>query len=496
MKKVEEIDRYIIEEQHSHIDELTINNTHYILHSAPSFNANNEPMGVVRSFIDISERKASEEQIRWLAEHDTLTKLPNRELFNKEIANLVSSNRHNDSSTAILLLDLDHFKEVNDTMGHDVGDELLKEVADRLNHATRDNDIVCRLGGDEFAVILENVTRYEGASAGASNIIDSLKEPYYIKDNDIHINSSIGIALYPEDSKDPTELLKQADLAMYKAKSEGRGQFRFFVDKLNSEMLRKKEIETELRDAIKNNELEIYLQPKVTVSSQSFKTNDAEALMRWNNKKLGFVSPAEFIPVAESFGLIPDLTFWLLRTVINFSEKIRVTHPDFHIAINISPGHFKTSGFCTAIEDLLNEENASIEHLEFEFTENLLMENTENIIRKLNHLSNLGLQFSIDDFGTGFSSLGYLKRFPVYALKIDKSFVDDIGKDDGNEAVLLAIAALGHVLEMKVVAEGVETKEQLDFLKQEANCDIIQGYYFSKPLPFDEFMKFIGNKND
>jgi len=468
------------------------------LHSEANVEYNDDgiPVGLFGITHDVTERYKSEERITWLANHDPLTRLPNRNLFNKRIGELIGRNREADDITAILLLDLDHFKEVNDSMGHDCGDELLIQVSARLQDCVRERDLVSRLGGDEFAVLLDNISGYEGASTASTKIIDALKEPYIIMGQKVHINSSIGITLCPEDGNDPTQLFKQADLALYKAKDEGRGQFRFFVDELNAVILRRKELETHLRRAVKNSELEVYLQPKVNLLENGIEIKQAEALLRWISPELGFISPGEFIPVAETSGLIGPISNWLLEDVLEKIKEIHKITEDFKLSVNISPNHLKQSDFCQQIEDRIVASGVSTKHLEFEITENLLLDNTASTLSKLNYLADLGIAFSIDDFGTGYSSLGYLKKFPVSCLKIDKSFIDDIGKEDDDETIVKAVSNLATSLGMDIVAEGVETEQQLEFLKLNTECKTIQGYYFSKPLPFTEFKNYLKDQTD
>jgi len=427
------------------------------------------------------------------AHFDALTKLPNRELFADRLNQEIIHAHQEEHKVALLFIDLDRFKQVNDTLGHSVGDILLQRTAERLNTCVRDTDTVARLGGDEFTLIISNIREPKDASIIADHAITALAQPLNINGHEIFINSSIGISIYPDDGHTVEELLRNADAAMYRAKEQGRGRHQFFEEKMNIEDLERTSIEHDLRFAIERNEFNLVYQPQINLTSG--KIVGAEALLRWNHPERSNVGPDVFIPIAEDTGLIESIGEWVLRTACTQFTKWK--NKDIHlnrIAVNVSSRQFLQNDFVSVVKTILIETNMLANNLELEITESLLMEDRINTITILNDLSNMGITLSIDDFGTGYSSLSYLKRLPVDTLKIDRSFMEGIPTDEDAIAISASIIALAHTLNKKVIAEGVETVEQLSMLRTK-NCDIGQGYYFNKPLSPSEFESYIKEKS-
>ncbi|MFV2061166.1 MAG: EAL domain-containing protein [Gammaproteobacteria bacterium] len=427
------------------------------------------------------------------AHFDALTKLPNRELFADRLNQEIIHAHREEHKVALLFIDLDRFKQVNDTLGHSIGDKLLQHTAARLNTCVRDTDTVARLGGDEFTLIISNIKGPQDASLIAENAIKQLAEPLTINGHELFINSSIGISIYPDDGGSVEELLRNADAAMYRAKEQGRGRYQFFEERMNAEDLERTSIERDLRFAIERNEFSLCYQPQIELSSGNI--IGAEALLRWSHPERGSVSPEIFIPIAEDNGLIEIIGEWVLRTACTqFTEwKTNNIHLK-RIAVNVSSRQFLQNDFVAVVNKILVETDMSAKNLEIEITESLLMEDRIDTITILNKLSAMGISLSIDDFGTGYSSLSYLKRLPVDALKIDRSFMEGIPNDDDAIAISASIIALAHTLHKKVIAEGVETVEQLALLRNK-NCDIGQGYFFNKPLKAQEFEAYLSEKS-
>ncbi|HQT25510.1 MAG TPA: EAL domain-containing protein, partial [Burkholderiales bacterium] len=440
--------------------------------------------------LDITERKLAEEQIHRLAYFDTLTGLPNRLLLMDRLEMLINQSLREGRQLGVLYLDLDHFKEVNDSLGHAGGDALLQSVAHRLNACVREGDTVARLGGDEFVVIVTNMGRNEIgevakiAAVVAEKIRSALTVPFHFENEEVLVTPSMGIALYPSDAESAEELIKAADAALHHAKSLGRNSYQFYAEQMNVLTIERLLLQTELRRALERNELEVHYQPQVDIGS-GFVTG-MEALMRWRHPTQGWISPARFIPLAEETGLIVDLGEWLMKTVcaqMKVWQMAGFLDETQRISINVSPRQFRLGGdFANMIEKILDETALSASRLELEMTESMLMHNTESTLDTLNRLKHLGVKLSLDDFGTGYSSLSYLKRFPLDVLKIDQSFVRDITDDPNDAAIVAAIIAMARSLKLKVIAEGVETSDQLSHLKDQG-CHGFQGYYFSKPLP-------------
>jgi diguanylate cyclase (GGDEF)-like protein/PAS domain S-box-containing protein len=439
-------------------------------------------------FSDISTNKANEERIQYLAHYDPLTNLVNRQLLMDRLKHSISTAKRNQAPLSLLFVDLDHFKHVNDTLGHHIGDKLLVEISKRMLAVLRAEDTLSRQGGDEFVVVLPGVGE-TGASHVAEKIINVISEKLKIESYELFITPSIGVAVYPQDGKDTHELLKNADTAMYQAKQDGRNAFRFYTDAMQVRALRVSLIENALRTALTRNELRLNYQPQVC--AKSGRVIGAEALVRWTHPELGSISPAEFIPVAEQSGQILILSQWILRTAVEqLKTFIDEGCPTFVMAVNLSAVDFQQPDLPNQILDLIHEVKVSPKLLEVELTEGVAMENPDSAVKMIKKLSDTGIQIAIDDFGTGYSSLNYLKRFNATKLKIDQSFVWELDKNEEDKAIIKAIISLAHSLGLKTIAEGVETAEQLSFLQAEG-CDEIQGYYFSKPLSVDEFGRYL-----
>lgn len=435
---------------------------------------------------DITERKEAEHRISYMASHDALTNLPNRTLLLDRIQQTLTQNQRRNQKAAVLFIDLDKFKIVNDTLGHDVGDLLLKEAASRLVAEVRSEDTVARQGGDEFIILLPSISHPDDAGVIAKKLLDTLTRPFEIIGKELHISASIGIAIYPEDGKEIEILLKNSDIAMYHAKETGRNNFQFFSAELNQQTAEKQSLSSDLRHAVERNELFLVYQPVVDMISG--KIAGMEVLLRWKHPVLGLVSPVKFIPLAEESGVILAIGNWVLHTAC---EQLLAWQKQGYevprLAINLSAKQFGQKLFAESIAQTLKEKNVNPRHIGFEITESMLVHNIDDVAATLLKLSNMGLEISIDDFGTGYSSLSYLKRFPINKLKIDKSFVDDIATHPDDAAIVKAIIAMAHGLQMTVVTEGVESKEQLDFLRQHG-CEQYQGFIYSKPLPAAEIV--------
>ncbi len=448
---------------------------------------------------DVTERKQAEERIEYLAYYDALTDLPNRRLLLNRLEQNISLVRRFDHYGAMLYLDLDRFKNINDSLGHPVGDALLKEVASRLTLDLRAEDTVSRLGGDEFVMLLSDLgSDATNAAAAAQYKAEAIKsrlaQKYQIAGHELHITPSIGVAMFPSadknqlDQESGIDILRYADTAMYRAKEEGRDMIRFFLPSMQAAADSRLAIEKELRYALERNQLSLYFQPQVNSAGQIV---GAETLIRWEHPEKGFISPAIFIPVAEVTGLILPIGEWVLR---NACLQMRRWHeggfPIPHLAVNVSPRQFRQPHFINQVKNILDETGADPAMLGLELTEGMVIDNIVDTIDKMQGLKKLGIELSIDDFGTGYSSLAYLKKMPLDILKIDQSFVRDIENDINDAAIVDTIISMAKHLDLKVVAEGVETEYELNFL-QEKGCSIFQGYLFSKPLPNDRFTKLL-----
>jgi diguanylate cyclase (GGDEF)-like protein/PAS domain S-box-containing protein len=442
-----------------------------------------EPARLVGTIQDITEQRQTQERLNYLAHYDTLTGLPNRLLLQDRLSLAMVEADRRDRLVAVIFLDLDRFKIINDTLGHEMGDALLKSVAERLKACVRAGDTISRLGGDEFTIVLAGIGHVDDVAHVAQKIIESFVSPFHINGRELFVSPSMGITLYPFDDNDIDSLLRNADAAMYHAKELGRNTFQFYTAELNRRTAKRLALETALRHAIERNELQLHYQPQVNLGTG--RITGAEALLRWRHPEMGPVSPLEFIPLAEETGLIVQIGEWVLRTAC---AQARAWHElgfgGLQIAVNLSGRQFQHRHLARLVKNVLRETPLDPRLLDLELTESLLMHNTEAILGTMDELHAHGVAFSMDDFGTGYSSLSYLKRFPIDTLKIDQTFVRDIPRDPDDAAIARAIISMAHSLGMKVIAEGVETAQQLSFLRAN-RCDSMQGYYFSKPLPAD-----------
>ncbi|MBI2311014.1 MAG: EAL domain-containing protein [Betaproteobacteria bacterium] len=447
-----------------------------------------DDQGAITHFVsvteDISSRKLAESTIRQLAYHDVLTGLPNRRLFRDRLEQAAANARRSGHSLALLYLDLDRFKNINDTLGHSVGDALLKAVADRITGTVRHEDTVARLEGDEFAILLSDIHNVENAARVAEKLARSLKQPFHVPGHELFVTASIGISLYPQDTEDLDTLNQNADLALHRAKELG-DNFGFFTADMNATVLQHLTLENSLRRALEREELVLHFQPQVDIATR--RISGAEALVRWQHPDLGLIAPVRFIPLAEETGLIVPIGEWVLREACAQAQSWqREGRLPLRVAVNLSVRQFRDKGLVDTVAAVLAQTGLPPSLLELEITESMLMERSGEALEKLRQLGAMGLTIAIDDFGTGYSSLGYLKRLPIQVLKIDQSFVQDIGTDPDDRAIVSAVVALAHMLKLKVIAEGVETREQLEFLRS-LSCDNLQGYLYSHPLEASAF---------
>ena len=443
-------------------------------------------------FSDITEKKQAEDRIYKMAHYDELTGLSNRAMFNIELAEAMEYASKLDSSIAILYLDLDHFKKVNDTLGHAVGDEVLRITANRLTTILRGSDRVGRLGGDEFVVLIQDLIQLNHLSSIASNIIDKIRQPLEINQREVFLGASIGIAVYPQDADNSTDLIKNADAALYKAKNSGRNNYQYYSNEMNDKADERLALESRLHRALNANEFVLHYQPQIDLNKKQM--IGVEALVRWVNPELGMTPPFEFIPILEETGMIIPVGEWILKHACQQAKKWQDEGlGNFRMAVNISPHQFMFSDIVATVKKTLEDTGLAPEFLELEITEGSIMTNAEENISKLKKFSDWGIKLSIDDFGTGYSSLAYLKRFPINTLKIDQSFVRNMHTDNNDANIVKAIISLAKSLNFNVIAEGVEEAEHLQKLI-EFECDEIQGYYISRPLDEDNIKDFIRNK--
>jgi len=461
-------------------------------HVAPVFDSNGAITHYLSIREDITLKKEQEAHIYYQAHYDVLTNLPNRFLaLDRLTQHLVDAGRSG-KLVAVVFLDLDGFKKVNDTLGHEVGDKLLIKAADRLKGVVRKPDTVARLGGDEFVILISGLSAVSNVSGIAEKILECLKQVFVIDSRELILTASAGIAIYPSDGENVSELLKNADAAMYHSKERGRNTFSFFTKAMNQQVARQLAIEEQLHGALERGELEVYYQSQIDIKSEAI--IGAEALLRWNNSALGNVSPVEFIPVAEQTGLIVSIGEFVLKQALKTLVKWREHFSrDFRIAINLSPRQFHEPNLVERVGRLISEANVPCQAIELEITEGVLMGGHDFIDVALNELSEMGICIAMDDFGTGYSSLSYLRKYPFDVLKIDRSFVKDITDDHADRELISATIAMAHGLGLKVVAEGVETSEQYDFLRT-LNCDFAQGYLFSKPVTEKALLQLANNR--
>src|ERR1700761_5620945 len=455
------------------------------LEDGRAFSIVNKPLadgGWLATHEDVTERRRAEQQIAHMARHDALTDLPNRVLLRERLEHELKRVKRGEI-VAMLCLDLDHFKSVNDTLGHPIGDELLKLVADRLRGCTREPDTIARLGGDEFAIIMTQLRQPSDATVLAQRIRASISKPYQVDGHQIVSDISIGISIAPIDGSEPDQLLKNADMALYGAKADGRGTYRFFEAEMDKRMKERRDLEMDLRQALANGEFELHYQPLVNL--QTNEISAFEALLRWHHPSKGLISPADFVPIAEETGLIVSIGEWVLRTAC----KETANWPDHvKVAVNLSPAQLKTKNLVAPVKDALADSAMAPERLQLEITETMLMQNTFATLAMLHELRKLGVQIAMDDFGTGYSSLSYLRSFPFDKIKIDRSFIQDLSNGAEPRAIVHAVAGLAKCLNMISTAEGVETQQQLDTL-QAVGCTEMQGYLFSRAKPADEIMQ-------
>lgn len=443
----------------------------------------------VAIFSDITERKASDEHVRYLAHHDALTRLPNRMLLMERIEHAMTLAHRTGLKVALMFLDLDRFKIINDTLGHTVGDQLLKTVAERLTACMREDDTVARLGGDEFVVVLEGISNIEHVASVAQKIVDALACPMMLDHHEVFVSASVGISIYPEDGDNADMVIKQADVAMYRAKERGRNNYQFYTADMNTRAFERLTIETSLRRALERDEFRLFYQPQVDLGTR--RITGMEALLRWQHPEMGLILPSQFIPIAEETGMIVPIGEWALRTAC-FQNKAwqDAGMPCLRVSVNLSAPQFKQSNLIKMIGQALQDSGLEACYLELEITESIAMEHAEETVSKLHELKAMGVTISMDDFGTGHSSLSYLKRFPIDTLKIDQSFIQNVALDSHDSAIAAAITTMARSMKIKVVSEGVETLEQVEFLSSH-DRDEVQGYYFSHPLPAADFAKLL-----
>ena len=437
---------------------------------------------------DITERRNAQSRVQYLATHDELTGLANRTLFHELLMHASARERRYGRGFAVLFIDLDRFKIINDSLGHEGGDQLLKEMAARLKANVRESDVLARFGGDEFVLLANGVPDRASAAVVARNLLLLMLKPVRVAGQQCRVTASIGIAMYPDDAQDVNALMKHADMAMYRAKQEGKNGFQFYSPTIGAISEQRLQFETDLREAVVRDELSLHYQAKVDMRSGEIR--GVEALMRWSHPQFGEVTPSQFIPIAEESGLIVPLGLWAMRTacaqtVAWLAEGL----PPLCMAVNLSPRQFLDPGLVDSIRQVLDETGMPPTLLELEITESVMLHDIETAVRKLMEIRKLGVRLAVDDFGTGYSSLSQLKRFPIDALKIDRSFISGIPTDKDDMAITEAILSLGKTLGVTLVAEGVETIEQQTFLQRHA-CHEMQGFYFSRPIPPEQFAEF------
>jgi diguanylate cyclase (GGDEF)-like protein/PAS domain S-box-containing protein len=457
-------------------------------------NRKGEIIATITTCEDITDRKRNEETIRNLAFYDSLTGLPNRALFNDRLFQELAKAKRQRQMMAVIFIDLDRFKVINDTLGHATGDLLLQAVAKRLRECIREGDTVSRLGGDEFLLLFPDITQVKDASVIAEKVIHECSKAFAVNDKELFVSASLGISIFPDNGDSIETLIKQADTAMYHAKQQGRNNYQFYSPEIDAYTTKKIEIEGNLRKAIINDELMLYYQPQVNLNNGHIV--GAEALLRWQSIGQGFLSPAEFIPIAEETGLIQPIGEWIFRTACRQIKLWReAALPTIRISVNVSMNQFRQNSFVEILDKILEEMHIEPDLLELEITESTIMHDTGLTTKTLRILRSRGISIAIDDFGTGYSSLSYLKYLPITRLKLDQSFVHSLGINPNDEAISRAIIAMAHSLNLQVVAEGVENAEQLALLKS-YDCDEVQGFFFSRPLAADGFMEFLKTYQD
>ncbi|MEK4147585.1 EAL domain-containing protein [Robertmurraya sp. FSL W8-0741] len=444
----------------------------------------------VAVFSDITDRKHTEEKLRQLAHYDSLTGVANRYTLNTHLESLIDTASKYNQQLAVLFLDLDRFKHINDTLGHNYGDQLLKEVSFRLKGLIKNKDLIARLGGDEFVIVLSNIKHPKEAVSVAENIIHALSTSSFIlKHHEVYVSTSIGISLFPLDGGSLETLLRNADKAMYKAKSSGKNHYQLYHEEMHKDESKQMKMEVGLRKALEQKEFFLVYQPQIHLKTG--KIIGIEALIRWKREEQEIISPEQFIPLAEETGLIVPISEWVIKQACEDIQQVHLRgHSNLLVSINISALHFNQENFVKSVQAILQQTNVNPHLVDFELTESMIMPNASQTISKLVKLKKLGIKLSIDDFGTGYSSLSYLNRFPLDRLKIDKSFIENLSKYHDDSSIVEAIISIAHRLNLSVVAEGVESKKQLLHLKT-GNCDHIQGFYITKPLPLAELIRFL-----
>ncbi|CAN5223417.1 hypothetical protein BH10PSE7_BH10PSE7_05090 [soil metagenome] len=456
---------------------------------APIHDRQGRPIGAVIVFRDVSAARAMVREIAHSAEHDFLTGLPNRMLLNDRVSQAIASAPRHNKKVAVLFLDLDGFKHINDSLGHPTGDRLLQSIATRLVNSVRASDTVSRQGGDEFVVLLTEVEHAEDAAITAKRILQAVAQPHLIDQHDLHVTTSIGVSVYPDDGLDAEALIKNADTAMYQAKNNGRQSFRFFKTAMNLRAVERQSIEEGLRRALERQEFALHYQPKIDLRTGVI--SGAEALIRWTHPTRGLVSPAQFIAIAEDCGLILPIGAWVLREACTQAKAwVDAGFPMTKIAVNVSAMEFRNEDYLSDVSEILEETGFDPGSLELELTESVLMRRAESTAALLQALREKGIKVAIDDFGTGYSSLSYLRKFPVDALKIDQSFIRQISTAGDDTTLVVAMIGIARSLKLRVIAEGVETLEEFMFLRAH-QCDEAQGYYFGRPVPAEQFAKLL-----
>jgi diguanylate cyclase (GGDEF)-like protein/PAS domain S-box-containing protein len=452
--------------------------------------ARGDPTHYVAIYTDISKLKESEEKLKYLAHYDPLTDLPNRLLMQSRLDHAIAQAQRHNHHVSILFIDLDDFKQVNDSLGHVVGDELLMQVARRLRARLRNEDTLARLGGDEFVVLLEKLERADGAATVARAMLSETAVPFQLRGGrELYVRGSIGISVFPGDGATASELLRAADTAMYQAKAAGGDRFLFFTSAMGAEVLAGMELETALRRALEHKEMTLYFQPRVDL--RDGRLQGAEALLRWFRNGTDAVPPGSFIPVAERSGLIVPIGNWVIDAACRqYRFWVEQGLPPVQIGINVSARQFRDAGLARNIADSLHKYDMPAAMLVLELTESMLMERTDEAVEVLQELNRIGVQISLDDFGTGFSSLSYLTRFPIDTIKIDRSFVASAETDGSAQTIINLVIRLAHGLGLKVIAEGVETEGQCAYLRRQG-CDEMQGYFYSRPLPPEKFAELL-----
>jgi len=465
------------------------------IEASPLWNADGSMHGILEVIRNITDDLTVEAQLRehqerlyYVVHHDALTNLPNRLLLQDRLSRMMMKAKRNSTYVAVLFLDLDRFKKINETLGHDVGDRLLLEVAKRLEECVRKSDTVGRLGGDEFAVLLDDLQDVKYVAVVARKILHALSKPIMVQEYELYATSSIGISLFPDDSEEVDILLRCADTALYRAKEAGKNNYQYYTADMNTRAFEFLLLESGLRKALVNNELVVFYQPLIDLKTN--KLIGMEALLRWKHPEKGMIAPGDFIPLAEETGLIGPIGEWVMRTACSQNKKWQdAGYPPVKVSVNMSARQFNKKDITEQIIEILEDTGLNPEYLGIEITESVIMQDASSTISKLIQMHETGISLSIDDFGTGYSSLSYLKLFPIDNLKIDRSFVSNITSDSTDAAIAASVIMLAHSMNLKVVAEGVETQEQLDLLRQQG-CDYVQGFLFSRPLSAEEFVPF------